>query len=145
MTLKGCALSFGKRYGNDLRVIFYQWPKLCIGLDVEANIQILKGIYCKTCIKCSKLIFVKIMITYLRKNQFENFKDIWNLSKAALLIIANSHSNKRSQITYKNASEWQFEFECGIKKLYKLQFLRRVGQSPFLHVSFVDTLITQLK
>ena len=30
-----------------LRVIFYQWPKLCIGLDVEANIQILKGIYCK--------------------------------------------------------------------------------------------------
>ena len=30
--------SFGKRYGNDLRVIFYQWPKLCIGLDVEADI-----------------------------------------------------------------------------------------------------------
>ena len=37
--------SFGKRYGNDFRVIFYQCPKLCIGLDVEADIQILKGIY----------------------------------------------------------------------------------------------------
>ena len=36
--------SFGKRYGNDLRVIFYQWPKLCIGLDVEADIQMLKDI-----------------------------------------------------------------------------------------------------
>ena len=31
---------FGKRYEIDLRVIFYQWPKL--GLDVEAEIQILK-------------------------------------------------------------------------------------------------------
>ena len=37
--------SFGKRYGNDLRFISYQWPKLCIGLNVEADIQILKGIY----------------------------------------------------------------------------------------------------
>ena len=25
--------------------LFYQWPKLCIGLDVEADIQVLKGIY----------------------------------------------------------------------------------------------------
>ena len=32
--------SFGKRYRNDLRVIFYKWPKLCIGMDVEADIQI---------------------------------------------------------------------------------------------------------
>ena len=24
---------------------FYEWSKLCIGLDVEADIQILKGIY----------------------------------------------------------------------------------------------------
>ena len=28
-----------------LRAIFHQWPKLCIELDVEADIQILKGIY----------------------------------------------------------------------------------------------------
>ena len=32
--------SFGKRYGHDLRVIFHQWPKLCLELDVEADIQI---------------------------------------------------------------------------------------------------------
>ena len=38
-------LSFGKRYEIDLRVIFYQWPKLGLGLDVEAEIQILKVIY----------------------------------------------------------------------------------------------------
>ena len=37
--------SFGKRYEIDLRVIFYQWPKLGFGLDVEAEIQILKVIY----------------------------------------------------------------------------------------------------
>jgi hypothetical protein len=37
---------FGKRYEIDLRVIFYQWPKLGLGLDVEAEIQILKVIYC---------------------------------------------------------------------------------------------------
>ena len=36
--------SFGKRYENDLNDNFYQWPKLCIGFDVEADIQILKGI-----------------------------------------------------------------------------------------------------
>ena len=34
-----------KRYDIDLVVIFYQWLKLCLGLDVEAAIQILKVIY----------------------------------------------------------------------------------------------------
>ena len=33
---------FGKRYEIDLRVIFHQWPKLGLGLDVEAEIRILK-------------------------------------------------------------------------------------------------------
>ena len=37
-------LSLGNRYEIDLRVIFYQWPKLGLGLDVEAEIQILKVI-----------------------------------------------------------------------------------------------------
>jgi hypothetical protein len=37
-------LSFGKRYEVNLRVIFYQWPKLGLGLDVEAEIQILEVI-----------------------------------------------------------------------------------------------------
>ena len=34
----------GKRYEIDIRVIFYQWPKLGLGLDVEVEIQILKFI-----------------------------------------------------------------------------------------------------
>ena len=31
--------SFGKRYGSDFRVISYQWSKLCIGLDVKADLK----------------------------------------------------------------------------------------------------------
>ena len=29
---------------NVLQKLDYQWPKLCVGLDEEADIQILKGI-----------------------------------------------------------------------------------------------------
>ena len=35
----------GKRYEDDLRVIFDQWQKLHLGLDVLSNQKILKGIY----------------------------------------------------------------------------------------------------
>ena len=40
-----CFWSFGKKYENDLRVIFDQWPKLSLGLDVQPEIPILKVIY----------------------------------------------------------------------------------------------------
>jgi hypothetical protein len=30
-------LNFAKRYEDDLRVIFYQWPKLHLGLDSLSN------------------------------------------------------------------------------------------------------------
>ena len=36
--------SFVKRYEFDLRVIFDQWPKLHLGLDVRPEIPILKGL-----------------------------------------------------------------------------------------------------
>jgi hypothetical protein len=36
--------SFGKKYENDLRVIFDQWPKLSLGLDMRPEIPILKVI-----------------------------------------------------------------------------------------------------
>ena len=36
--------SFVKRYEFDLRVIFDQWPKLHLGLDVRPEITILKGL-----------------------------------------------------------------------------------------------------
>ena len=38
-------LNFGKRYQDDLRVIFDQWPKLHLGLDAKNNQKILNGIY----------------------------------------------------------------------------------------------------
>ena len=34
-------LKFGKRYEDNLRVIFDQWPKLHLGLDVLSNQKIL--------------------------------------------------------------------------------------------------------
>ena len=38
-------LNFGKRYEDNLRVIFDQWPKLHLGLDALRNQKILNGIY----------------------------------------------------------------------------------------------------
>ena len=43
--VNGNLLNFGKRYEDDLRVIFDQWPKLHLGLDALSNQKILKGIY----------------------------------------------------------------------------------------------------
>ena len=37
--------NFGKRYEDDLRIIFDQWPKLHLGLDALSNQKILKGVY----------------------------------------------------------------------------------------------------
>ena len=42
--VNGTLLNFGKRYEDDLRVIFDQWQKLHLGLDVLSNQKILKGI-----------------------------------------------------------------------------------------------------
>jgi hypothetical protein len=41
-------LNFGKRYEDNLRVIFDQWPKLHLGLDALSNQKILNGIYYAT-------------------------------------------------------------------------------------------------
>ena len=42
--VNGTLLNFGKRYKDNLRVIFDQWPKLHLGLDVLSNQKILNGI-----------------------------------------------------------------------------------------------------
>ena len=42
--VNGTLLNFGKRYEDDLRVIFVQWPKLHLGLDALRNKEILKGV-----------------------------------------------------------------------------------------------------
>jgi hypothetical protein len=39
----GTLLKFGKRYKDNLRVIFDQWSKLHLGLDALSNQKILKG------------------------------------------------------------------------------------------------------
>ena len=44
--VNGTLPNIGKRYEDNLRVIFDQWPKLNLGFDVEPEIQILKIIYC---------------------------------------------------------------------------------------------------
>ena len=44
--LNGTLLNCGKRYKDDLMVIFDQWQKLQLGLDALSNQKILKGIYC---------------------------------------------------------------------------------------------------
>ena len=43
--VNGTLLNFGKRYEDDLRVIFDQWPKLHLGLDALSNQKILNGVY----------------------------------------------------------------------------------------------------
>jgi hypothetical protein len=43
--INGTLLNFGKRYEDDLMIIFDQWQKLHLGLDVLSNQEILKGIY----------------------------------------------------------------------------------------------------
>ena len=42
--VNGTLLNFGRRYEDNLRVIFDQWPKLYLGLDALSNQKILKGI-----------------------------------------------------------------------------------------------------
>ena len=44
--VNGTLLNLGKRYEDDLRVIFDQWQKLRLGLDALSNQKILNGIYC---------------------------------------------------------------------------------------------------
>ena len=44
--VNGTVLNFGKRYEDDLQVIFDHWPKLHLDLDALSNQKILKGIYC---------------------------------------------------------------------------------------------------
>ena len=42
--VNGTLLNFGKRYEDDIWVIFDQWQKLHLGLDALSNQKILKGI-----------------------------------------------------------------------------------------------------
>ena len=50
--VNGTLINFGKRYKDNLRVIFDQWPKLHLGLDALSNQKIFNGIQ-ESCIKKS--------------------------------------------------------------------------------------------
>ena len=54
--VNGTLLNFGKRYKNNLKVIFDQWPKLNLGLDALSNKKILKVTYC-ACMHLPSMIF----------------------------------------------------------------------------------------
>jgi hypothetical protein len=56
--VNGTLLNFGKRYNDNLRVIFDQWLKLHLGLDALSNQKNLKGIYSTGSLKA------KVMLTY---------------------------------------------------------------------------------
>ena len=43
-TINSTVLKFGKKYDDDLRVIFDQWPKLHLALDALSNQKILNGV-----------------------------------------------------------------------------------------------------
>jgi hypothetical protein len=43
-SINGTLLNFGKRYEDNSRVIFDQWPKLHLGSDALSNQKILNGI-----------------------------------------------------------------------------------------------------
>ena len=44
--VNGTLLNFGKRYGDNLRVIFDQCSKMHLGLDALTNQKILLGVCC---------------------------------------------------------------------------------------------------
>ena len=42
--VNGTLLNFGKRYKDNLIVIFVQWPKLHLGLDALSNQKVMNGV-----------------------------------------------------------------------------------------------------
>ena len=63
--VNGTLLNFGKRYEDDLRVSFDQWPKLHLGLDALSNQKILNGIYYTVLLQGSFRASRMIVIHYL--------------------------------------------------------------------------------
>ena len=60
--VNGTLLNFGKRYEDDLMVIFDQWPKLHLGLDALSNPKNLKR-----CLVCMHAVSICRGACYLAK------------------------------------------------------------------------------
>ena len=56
--------NLGKRYKGDLMVIFDQWKKLCLGLNSEAEIQLLNCIYLiyRTSPRASRTLYIIVLV-----------------------------------------------------------------------------------
>ena len=53
--VNGTLLNFGKRYEDDLGIIFDQWPKLHLDLDALSNLKTLKVSTVHDIIRCLDL------------------------------------------------------------------------------------------
>ena len=64
--VNGTLLNFGKKYEDDLRVIFDQWAKLHLGLDALSNQKTLNGVYCidysPVCQKIAYLLYLAVIL-----------------------------------------------------------------------------------
>ena len=79
-SINGTLLNFGKRYKDDLRVIFEQWSKLHIGLDALNNQKILIGVY----LRCTAMSFMDLANKWFFK--IHGFM-LWNSQQQDLLMI----------------------------------------------------------
>ena len=87
--------SFGKKYKNDLRVIFDQWPKLSLGLDVQPEIPILNVIY-------SIVWIVHMFPKHLVKMQVQRKRDRGSFrnDKTQVLMWLNSNDNQMRSLQF---------------------------------------------
>ena len=74
--VNGTLLNFGKKYEDNIRVIFDQWPKLHLGLDALSNQRILKGVYLECVVP-----LVCITYTYSKSKTYYNYLGcLWELT-----------------------------------------------------------------
>ena len=106
--VNGTLLNFGKRYEDNLRVIFDVWPKLHLGLDALSNQNILNGIYyicgCIVyglCTKCHlhSSILLSVWLYRLWNFNFENTKiqQLWEYKNTKIII---KHVSKLCYLSY---------------------------------------------
>jgi hypothetical protein len=83
--VNGTMLNFGKRYEDDLRVIFDQWPKLHLGLDTLSNQKILKGVYYISITYC--LFGESLNFEIISMNTYTQLKDFQSLYTTNVEIV----------------------------------------------------------
>ena len=80
--VNGTLLNFGKRYENNLRVIFDQWPKLHLGLDGLSNQKILKGVYKSRYSQYRNAFFIRILLSPWRTQVVRMINEFLEISSS---------------------------------------------------------------